>query len=141
MTTFLARLPKAKPAPLERIRCAIARHLFRKRLYGFKLCVFLVPRDHPWSVVVRSAYEDVSELTDTTLWPRDPRTGTPSVDRHLKHGRGIVRSIWVTPLVVWVTLDVLSARIPGPIGPLTDLDDRIRVLQRLEEGFSAFLGA
>jgi hypothetical protein len=141
MTTFLARLPRAKPAPLERIRCAIARHVFRRRMYGYRLCVLLVPRDHPWSVVVRSAYEDVSELTDLTLWPRDPETGTPSVDRGLKHGRRIWRGAWMTPLTIWLVLDVMSTHVPGPIGPFTDLDEDIRVLTRFSEAVSAFFGA
>ena len=140
MTTFLARLPKARPARFERIRCAIARHLFTRRRLVYAVCIWLVPRDHPWSVVLRSANEDIVELTETTLWPRNPRTGTPDVHYRLKHTRAMWRSLLATILTAYVFLDSISTRVPGPMSHFT-LDDQVRIFERLREGVSAFFGA
>jgi hypothetical protein len=141
MTTFLARLPKARPARFERVRCNLARHIWARHRYGLKLCLALVPNNHPWSVMVRSANEDLTELTDTTLWPRNPATGKPDVDLRLRHGRSMWRSLWITALVVFLTLDVMSRKIPGPLGPLTGADEAIRIFDRLQAALSAFVGA
>jgi hypothetical protein len=110
-------------------------------MYGFRLCCFIVPRDHPWSIMVRSAYEDVANLTETTLYPRSPETGTPDADRHLKHGRALWRSAWMTPLAIYLALDVMSRKIPGPLGPFTGADEAIRIFDRLQAALSAFVGA
>jgi hypothetical protein len=140
MTTFLARLPMATPARFERVRCALARHLYTRRRVVHAISVWLVPKNHPWSVLIRSSNEDIVALTETTLWPRNPTTGKPDVNMGLKHGRAMWRSLVTTALITYLVLDSLSRYVPGPMSYFT-VDDQVRIFHRLEAALSAFVGA
>ena len=63
----------------ERIRCAIARTVFRTTLAATEASTAAAPKGHPWRVLTQSALEDISTLTPTALRAR-ATDGAPAVE-------------------------------------------------------------
>lgn len=104
-----------RPARLERIRCAIARDLFRNHLLTARATISLVPKDHPWRLLTSSAVQDLSDLTTATLRPRNS-DGTAAVP-HLKRRRRAMKYALGSYLVVAQFVPLLPAIVLIPDGP------------------------
>lgn len=128
-----------RPARLERIRCALARDLFRNHLLSTRITLALIPKHHPFRLLVSSAIADLSELTTTTLRPRNEAgdvKGKPS------HRPLLVRAfspVFAVKLGLgYILLSATSMRVPDG-GLFGGLDEQIRVITRLEQALNAFL--
>jgi len=105
-----------RPARFERVRCALARTLFRSTLTAADASASVAPRNHPWRLLSKSAVEDLSCVTTATLTPRT--AGNPAPIPRLER-RGRIRLKWALAsyLLVAQFLPILPAVVLIPDGP------------------------
>jgi hypothetical protein len=112
-------MPASQPraARLERVRCAVARLLFRTSLAATEVSTAAAPPGHPWRLLTKSTLDDLSELATSALRPR-AADGTPEPK--------IGRSHWKLALATYLVLSQFVLFLPGIIvyhGP------KLKVLQ------------
>lgn len=116
----------------EWLRTTLARKLMLRHTYIANTAIWLVPDDHPWKALAKSAREDFRCVTHVGLRPR--RNGQIEVglaDLETMDDRSIrARKIAGAAVGAWLTLDLLSYRVPGPLSPLP-IDDAIRLFSRI----------
>jgi hypothetical protein len=97
-----ASQPRA--ARFERVRCAVARLLFRTSIAATEVSTATAPPGHPWRLLTKSTLDDLAELATTALRPR-AADGTPEPK--------IRRTHWKLALATYLVLSQFILFLPG----------------------------
>lgn len=112
----------------EGLRIALARKLLLSSPIA-RLGLWITPDNHPYKKFAESTREDFINFTEAVLVPR---SGAPLTIPH--------KLITLTyALSAWMTLDLLSRHVPGPLGPLTNVDETIRIFDRIQSAANGFI--